>query len=196
MKRFFLAALASITFLGAGCSVAGIPLISSQVSGNWYLSFEMPDGWIMAKPYSEPNEEAVTVSTDVNHTLNEVTLSSTSKAVVAGGVKPDDTVPVDTYVSDDFSLIHVYRLDTHRIIPSEAEDLGGGFYRLKLCEDDGDCRLGGRYNYEYYLVTETGKYKFTIQERGQDEQNAIDIIMSAKEVTNFTDGASVDATTK
>lgn len=199
MKSLFAALAASLVLLGGGCADR-IPLISApepeKVLGNWVLSFELPSGWVMVEDYSEPRNEATTPSLDITHDQPDVIIQSTSKAVVAGGIAPDASVDTTTYVFSDFTRIHVYHLDERRIVPSEAEDLGDGWYRLKLCEVGEDCTIYGQHNYDYYYVTEGAKYRFSITTNGQDVSDAVDVIQSAKEVTVFTDGPTVNATTE
>lgn len=199
MKKLFATFAAALVLLGAGCADR-IPLISDPepetVSGNWVLVFDLPEGWVMVEDYSEPRTTPAFPSLDVTHDQPDVIIQSTSKAIVAGGIAPDASVDAATYVSSDFTQIRAFHLDERRIVPSEAEDLGDGWYRLKLCEDGEDCTIYGQHNYDYYYVTETAKYKFSITTNGQDVSDAVDVIQSAQEVTVFTDGPTVNATTE
>lgn len=172
MKRFLAGLFALIVLAGAGCSVGNIPLLSGNVKGDWRLTFDLPEGWAIVRPYSEPGDTSRNIVTELNRNLSEVYVQSTDKAVIVDGTAPGDAVPADSYVMTDYTVISVTRLDERRVVPSEAEDFGNGFFHV------GD---------DYYLETETGKYKFTFKQNGQDPQAAIDVILSAQEVTEFTD---------
>lgn len=187
MKAILMGALAALVLVGAGC------LGSKEVEGKWRLAFDLPEGWIMAEAYRADLDEVVTVSTEVTRDASDVVLQSTALPVYAGGVKPQDSVDARTYITEDFTLIQVYRLDESRVIPSKAEDLGEGWYRLKLCEIGEDCTLYGQYNYDYYYRSPlAGKYKFSIATDGQDVERAIAVIRSAQAVTVFTDQATTN----
>jgi hypothetical protein len=80
---------------------------------------------------------------------------------------PGEEVPAESYISlSDSTQIRVSRLDPRRKVPSEAEDLGDGFFKD---------------NADYYLKTETVNYKFIL--KGQDLDLATEIVLSAKQVT-------------
>lgn len=196
MKILLVGMMAVLVLMGAGCANS-LPLVggSDTVEGKWRLAFNLPEGWAMLKDYDEPINKEIVPSEDVTRDLSDIIVQSTSKAIVGGGIKPDSDIGTDTYVSSGFAKIHVFRLDERRIVPSEANDLGEGWYSVKLCEEGEDCTIYGQYNYDYYLVTESGaKYKFNITTNDFDVQSAIDVIMSAKEVTDFTDAPSVSGT--
>ncbi len=153
------------------------------VTGDWYLTFDLPTDWVTLAPYQRPNTEATVTSAEISLALNEVYLQTTDKAIVIGGIVPEAAVSIDSYVllMPDHSQIRVSRLDPSRIIPGEAEDLGNGFFKVKLCEDNADCQIYGRHNYDYYLETDEAKYLFV--SFGQDTDEMEDIILSAKIVT-------------
>ena len=195
MKMLLAGMTAVLMLMGAGCT-DNLPLVGGEdtVEGKWRIAFELPEGWAMLKDYDLPRNEAVTPSEEVTRDLTDVYIQNTTKAVVTGGIQPEAEVPADTYVTDGFVQIHAFRLDERRVIPSESEDLGDGWYRLKLCEAGEDCTIYGQYHYDYYLVSSSGaKYKFNIVTRGVDPQQAIDVIMTAQEVTTFTDEPTIDA---
>jgi len=198
MKKLLAGVATALVLVGGGCA-DNIPLIGGvdTVEGKWRLAFDLPQDWVMVEDYDSPRSEIVTPSLEVTRDLSDVIVQSTSKAIVSGGVSPDSEVAEDSFIGSDFTQIHVYYLDERRIIPSEAEDLDGGWYRLKLCEAGEDCTIYGQYNYDYYLVAASGsKYKFSIITNNQDPQAAVAVIMSAKEVTDFTDAPTVSAETQ
>lgn len=187
MKKVILG-LGLLLAVGGGCAAGGLGG-DKKVEGDWFLAFDLPSGWVMTDPYQEPNTDDVTPSQDVNREDNEIFLQTTDKAIVTGGVKPDSSVPEDSYVvrGDGYSQIRASRLDPARLIPSEAEDLGDGFFRVKLCEAGEDCQIYGHHNYDYYLDAGDAKYKFILI--GGDVEEMIDIVTSAKVVTETEEAA-------
>lgn len=169
MKKLLLT-LGLLIAVGGGCVGALGDKFGGDktVEGDWHLAFDLPDGWVMAVPYDEPDSEAIVPDQAIARDLNEVYLQSTDKAVIADGSTPDAAVSTDTYVTSGYTQIRVTQMDTRRVIPSEAEDLGDGFLKL-----DGD----------FYLKTESANYKFDI--RGDDTDQAEDIILSAEVVNEF-----------
>lgn len=178
MKKVLLA-LSLLLVVGGGCVSLGKITGQKQVEGKWSLAFDLPADWIMAVPYQSPNTEAVTLSQEVDREDNEIYLQSTNTVIVLGGIKPNDDVPAESYTTlDGQTLIKVSRLDPRRVVPSEAEDLGHDFFKVKLCETGEDCQLGGRLNYDYYLKTTDTNYKFVVY--GTDLKQAENIILSAQ----------------
>lgn len=173
-----------LLFVGGGCvSAKTLGGVQRTVEGDWYLAFDLPNGWVMTDVYDAPRDEAVTPNQTVTREQEEIYLQTTTKAILLGGIGAEDTVAADTYVAlQDQTLIKVSRLDSHRVVPSEAEDLGDGFFRVKECEDGEDCQIYGRYNYDYYLKTDGANYEFEIY--GSDTKQAENIILSAEVVTD------------
>jgi hypothetical protein len=164
MKKFLLL-IPALLLLGAGCSfVANAP-----VEGKWQLAFDLPAGWIMAVPY----EEDGTVSQEVRRDDSEVWLQ-------------------DTETLAPTNKIEATKLDSHRALPTEREDLKNGFFRVKMCEEGGACTAGGHGNYDYYLATDEGNYKF---EYFGDLKVVEPIIKSAKRVTHYTDVPTIEVQT-
>lgn len=185
MKKVILA-LGVLLAVGAGCVSVG-KLGNKGVEGDWYLAFDLPGGWVMVDMYADPLQDPVTLDYEVGREDNEIIIQNVDKPlVINSGRAPDENVPADSYIAGDGTRIYVTRLDPSRVVPSEAEDLGGGFFKVELCEDGGECQLGGRDNDDYYLVTEDAKYKFVIQSQESDDQavgQAETIILSAEVVT-------------
>lgn len=194
MKNILLLGLASVLLLGAGCasnlSLGG----DKEVEGDWDLVFNLPSGWVMAAPYDsdELEEDNFALNTDVGQSDSEIFLQASDKPVyltasdtpeVIAGFEAAGEVVVNKPV------VKVTRLDERRLIPDEAEDVGRGYSRVKLCEDGESCQTGGRLNYDYYYETEDGKYKFVAYH--MTWQEAEDIITSA-EVVTVHPGADVD----
>jgi len=180
MKKMILG-LCALVLLGGGCAMA-----PSVVEGNWYLAFDLPSGWVMVPDYTVGNV-ALPSQEDVNREVSDVILQSVDKTIwtsLGRAPSEEETAIMGEYVMEDYSIIRVLRIDTRRVVPSEAEDLGNGFYKLKLCEDGEDCQIGGRYNYDYYFISDAGnKYQFMITTNGQSYDSAEEIILSAQEVT-------------
>src|SRR3989338_3277691 len=180
MKTILLAAFVLI-LAGGGCSG-----VANEVSGKWRLAFDMPEGWVMVKNYKQDSNSVPELSEDVNRNLADVVLQSTSLPVYTGGIALDASVDANAYAMDDFAFIRAFRIDARRIIPSEAEDLGDGWFRVKLCEANEDCTIYGAHNYAYYYVAASGdKYMFTLTTVGRSADEAVDVIMTAKEATVF-----------
>lgn len=181
MKKLILG-LCALVLLGGGCATT-----PSVVEGNWYLAFDMPSEWVMVPDYTAGNVTFPSEG-DVSIENNDVILQSVGKTIwTSSGRAPSEgeVAIMGEYVTEDYSMIRVLRLDTRRVVPSESEDLGNGFFKLKLCEDGEDCQIGGRYNYDYYFVTEAGnKYQFMVTTNGQNIETSEEIILSAKEVTS------------
>ncbi len=181
MKKLF-ALLGVLLLVGGGCLSLGKLGNDKVVAGDWHLAFDLPSGWVMVVPYQTPNTEPVVPSQAVDRDNNEVYLQTTDKAIVIGGIAPEAEVPAETYVTlSGQTQIRVSQLDPRRVVPSEAEDLGDGFFKLKMCEAGEDCQLGGRSNYDYYFKTDSANYKFIVY--GDDTKLAEDIISSAEVVT-------------
>ena len=191
MKTIVLAALA-LVLLGGGC--VGSP---SEVSGKWRLAFDLPEGWVMVKNYRQDSNSVPELSEDVNRNLADVVLQSTSLPVYTGGIALDASVDANAYAMDDFAFVRAFRIDARRIMPADAEDLGNGWLRVKLCEPDEDCTIYGAHNYTYYYEAPSGdKYMFNITTSGQTADQAITVIMSAEEVAAFTDTPVIEAETE
>lgn len=174
--------LFALVLLGAGC------MPTAKVQGDWYLAFDLPQDWVMVRQYN-PTSELAPVAEGITRDLSDIVLQSTPANVyVSPGYLPNEEdlgegVTRDDLKTDDFTSIRVLKLDARRVVPSEAEDLGGGFYREQLCEDGGECQIGGKSNYQYYFVSEAGeKYQFIIVQQGQELKVAEEVILSAKPV--------------
>lgn len=182
MKRIFLA-FGLVALIGAGClSKSQEPV---EVVGDWHLVFDLPSGWVAAAPYDAPEDTIVTLQRDLSSDMNEVIVQSVDRPIVLSGDVSDveDSVPADTYVTSDYIKISVLQLDARRKIPSEAEDLGSGLFRVKLCEDGGGCTTGGKWNYEWYVKTATASYRFTATSDGDDFSTVEQIIRGVQEAT-------------
>ena len=181
MKKLFGAAFL-LVLLGAGC--AGNGGSTASVEGKWQLAFDLPQGWVMAKAYDENSLHDL--SQDVKHTETDVILQNTDKKICLAG---DATCAADSAkIADGAVMIEATKLDSHRVLPSDREVLGDRFSRIKLCDDGGDCTKGGKGNYDYFLETDDGNYKFSYY---GDSNAAKNVITSAKVVTKYTDGAPV-----
>lgn len=174
-KLMFMGAfLLALTLTGAGCLGGN--------SGDWFLTFKLPAGWTMAAPATESSLAGVPGG-EITRDLPEVVLQSTSDAIYTSAKEPSDKLKelFDTFVTEDYTYIRVLRLDESRLIDSDAEDLGGGFYRFMRC--DGECVDRARHAYDYYFEDSAeNKYQFIIFSDSADVDDAIDIIRSAKPV--------------
>jgi hypothetical protein len=187
MKKILLA-FGLLLSLGAGC----MPGTTHQavVDGKWQLAFTMPEGWTMVKPYDVDTK--ADVNTNVTHNDGSVYLQSTDKKVCYQATCPEGSVKI----SDGAVLVESTKLDSHRVLPEEREVLGNRLSQVKLCDDGGDCTKNGKGNYDYFLETDSGNFKFSYY---GDRSTAEKVIKSAQLVTNFTDSPAapnVDVTTK
>ncbi|MBT3230719.1 hypothetical protein HN358_02975 [Candidatus Uhrbacteria bacterium] len=178
MKKVFLG-LFALVLLGAGC------MPSTAVEGDWFLAFDLPNEWVTVRQY-QLDSEPVPIEEGVSREISDIVLQSTSANVYSSsGYMPETEAfqALGDVNMDDFTYIRALKLDERRVIPSESEDLGDGFYRLKLCEDGDECQIAGRLNYDYYFVTEDSKYQFMVWQQGRDMDDAQDVILSAEVVT-------------
>ncbi|MCH8049328.1 hypothetical protein IH979_01290 [Patescibacteria group bacterium] len=174
MKTKLLISALALVLIGAGCFGAVTPSqeeTPEEITGNWWLRFDLPEGWVMAPDYGEGN--AVPSSDSITPDMTDIVLQSTSKSIVIREVEPD--ILEEEVETENFTYIRVFRLAERRSIPDEVEDLGNGFYREKVSEGE----------YEYYLETDVGKYQFIIPQRKQELSVAEEVIFSAKQVTAF-----------
>lgn len=176
MKRIFVL-LFGLLLIGAGCS-------AGDIEGDWYLSFDLPDEWVMIQAYREADSPEGTI---VSRDLTEVFLQSEDTHMIFGGAVPEaDAIAGKSVQTEDMTRVSVLRLDERRLIPSEADDLGDGWYQLApcigigegdLCEDDGESMT-------YYFESDAGnKYMLRVSSRDQDLAEAEEVIFTAQEVT-------------
>ncbi len=187
MKRLlFAAGTAVLLMTGAGCSSGIMSSItgSDTVEGKWDLAFDLPSGWVQVEGYAQPNTELPTLSEDVNHTMEMITLQSTNKPI-ARTTTPAASISVESYVTTNYTKIDVDTLDPRRAIPKDAEDLGNGFFKAAPVVKD--CVPGSCTTTYYFKTADGAKYMFTVWVNGQDESAARSVILSAKVVTQPTD---------
>ena len=178
MKKVVLGLFALI-LLGAGC------MPSASVEGDWFLAFDLPNDWVMVHQY-QMDSEVIPLDEGVSTEMKDIVLQSTPKNVYtsSGGVPETEAfMALGDVEMHDFTYIRVLKLDTRRVVPSEAEDLGNGFYKEDTCVDIVECGLGGAAQYQYYFVTEDSKYQFIITLAGRDISDAEGVILTAREVT-------------
>lgn len=165
MKKVFLFAL-SLVLVGAGCTSLGG---NKVVEGDWSIAFDLPNDWVMVQPY-QPSDTPINLDGEITPTDAEVYLQSTDLHILpegSGQIEEDRVELFGEIVESDFTRISVLKLDPRRVIPSESEDLGDGFFK------DGEI---------YYFETEDAKYKFTILSEGQSTDEAVEVIVSAQVV--------------
>ncbi len=181
MKKIALFLLAFV-FVGAGCASS---LGNKTVQGEWTLAFDLPEGWVMVQPY-QPSDTPINLGGDIEPTDSEVVLQSTSAHILTGGVgiEEDRVSLFGDYltVEDAWTQISVTKLDTRRVIPSEAEDLGDGFFKETVCEEGGECTQYAQSRFVYYLKTDAANYKFMVLQSNQDITVAEEVIFSAEVV--------------
>ncbi|HCC83460.1 TPA: hypothetical protein DEP96_01270 [Candidatus Uhrbacteria bacterium] len=171
-----------LVMLGFGCApisqVATIDDVANSdesvnkpaevVTGSWYLTFNLPKDWVMVPQYDEGVQKDVT-SVPVTSDMSDVVVQSTNKIVALTGAS---TLEKDTFVTDDYSYIRVFRLDKHAVIPAEATDVGNNFFKLEK-----------GVNLTYYLKGKGSNYKFVVYWDEADLKEVEKVVVSAKEVT-------------
>ncbi len=178
MNKTLLVAAFSLVLVGAGCS-GGEKTDNKVVEGDWILAFDLPEEWVMVAQY-DATGDGINLEKEITRSDSDVVLQSTNQSILNGsGAVPDD-LDMETVVTENFVEINATHLDARRVVPSEGEDLGNGFSKLKLCEDGGDCQNGSSSNYEYYYQTEEEKFKFTIDLNGRELTEAENVILSAQ----------------
>ncbi len=171
MKKLLLSFGALVLVLmGAGCAWGG-GAKNEVVSGKWFLSFDLPEGWIMAGEYDAPRTNVVIPNQEVNQEMKTIVLQSTSKAVVRNSQAPGAEVSADTYVLESYTVVDVYKLDPRFVISKSAEDLGNGF-----------AAADGKY---FFTASDGSRYQFVVKTNNQSDEAARQVILSAKLVTNY-----------
>ena len=167
MKRIFLGAL-TLLLIGAGCFAGEVPE-EPGVQSDWWLAFDLPEGWAELPDYSLnfPEQRLLPIDRD----MTDIILQSTNLPIVLEDDEPTDAL--EEYVDTDYTFMRIYRYDPRNSIPDDAEDLGNGFF--KHVRDDGVIR--------YYLVGEHGKYRFYPEQNGHSLEQAEEVILSAVEIT-------------
>lgn len=167
MKHIFFGAILMV-FLGAGCVGRGTE--NAAVSGKWFLSFDLPEGWVMTAEYDSPRSAAVIPTQEVSPAMKTVVLQSTDKAIIFSGRLPSAEVPAESYVLENYTAIDVYKLDPRYVMSTAAQDLGNGF-----------STVDGRY---FFTASDGSRYQFVIKTNGQSDDLARQVILSAQLVTN------------
>lgn len=185
MKKLFIGSLA-LVLLGAGCFGAGQEPEPEVVTGQWHLNFDLPEGWVMTDYYSDG--DVVDLNANITAEDTDIYVQSTDKTILRGGaaVGAIEDLTEDQLEGQDYLLIHVLRLSTRRVIPSDGEDIGSGIMKVQVCEDGEDCRIGGAATHEYYYQSETNPYQFKVYHVGSYTlEDAEDVIKTLEEVTQI-----------
>lgn len=167
----FVLVLAGGGCLGIGGLGGGGDQQEQGVSGDWWLTFDLPADWEMVAHYQ--SDESTPTDAPIDRDLADIVLQSTPLPIVLEGDEPEEGL--DAYEDTNYTYIRVFRYDARTSVPADAEDLGENFY--KRVRDDGSVA--------YYFVGENGKYKFVIDQEGQELSAAESVIMTAQEVTNL-----------
>lgn len=171
------------TSIASDDSVATNTAVTIQV-GAWRLSFDLPEGWVMAANSPSFTTETGAPPLDLipETDAETVYLQNTSKIVVFGGIAPPDYSEAK-YQDEYIALITVSYLGGGGVIPPDAVDLGNGFFRVKVMDVatlDGVCY--GCFDYEYYFAADSGaKYKFHVLRRDVTSDEIEEVILSAEE---------------
>ncbi|MBI1908429.1 hypothetical protein HYS28_03360 [Candidatus Uhrbacteria bacterium] len=187
MKKLLIGTLVVVAMLGAGCrgdeqgsgnvttgEDGTVRAPEQAVEGAWYLAFDLPKDWVMIPHYNEDVAPAPSED-DVSTDLSDIVLQSTDKVVVLTG---ESELEEGSYVTDGYTYIRVFRMDKRSVVPGEAEDIGDGFFKLEK-----------GVNLTYYFTGQGATYKFVVYQDEQEQATAEDVVLSAKEVTEFLPAA-------
>jgi len=166
MKRFFIAFFA-LALIGAGCAAGEVSQERTDV--NWWLSFDLPEDWVMVAHYGggaleRPSAEGIAVrSTDI-------VLQTTDLPILLEGDEPSENWT--EYVQEDYTYIRVFRYSSARPLPDDAQDLGNGYYSADWYGQTA-----------YWHPAEFGNYLFTVELNGESQtiEAAETIIFGAQE---------------
>jgi hypothetical protein len=208
MKTIFLAAVA-LLFIGFGCTpteqtktvnssladtavtsgsaietIPPMPLVEEKA---WRLSFDLPEGWVMAAYGSPRTQNQTTPNLVIEKDADNVYLQNTTKFPLFGGRQPDD-YSAEKYQDKNVVQIKVSTLDKVEIVPPtdsvKNEDLGNGFYKVTTCDivTTPECEIYGQSSFEYYFVAASGnKYRFSFISQDVPESVIQAVVLSAKE---------------
>ncbi len=178
MKKLALLFL-PLLLVGAGCATSQNQEVADQ---SWHLTFELPEGWVETTAYNDGDVR--NAEKELTKELGDIYIQSTNKTVLRGGAAAGEieTLSEEQIESENYSLIHAFALSQRRAIPSEAEDLGNGFYKVQVCSEGEECEQYGGTLYDYYLKGENANYQFKVYERGNGENQSESVILSATEV--------------
>lgn len=171
MTKKILVTSLSLLLLGAGC-LGSTGDQAEQVSGDWWVAFDLPAEWVMYAHYPEtdPSPEL----TEIDRELTDVVLQNTTLPIVFEGQEPNENVP--EYTDQDYTYIRVLRYDVGLTrIPDEAVELENGFLKRERTDKP----------VEYWLPGEYGNYRFMVTQDGQDLSAAEEVIFTAEEVTEI-----------
>ena len=144
----------------------------------WWLSFELPDGWVMYGNYTKNNADPSTRTIDRQNT--DVVIQSSTLPIILPGKSAGEGVT--SFVDADYTYIRVFRYDVALTkVPDDAEDLGDGFY--KATKEDITT---------YYLKGQYGIYRFITTQVGRDLSEAEKVILTAIEVTDVADQTATE----
>lgn len=184
MKKFLAISAVGLVLAGFGCAKENTPAAEvvtgvdgtivppkETVVGAWYLTLDMPEGWVMVPPYDE-NIDANPAAAEVTSDMADVIVQSTSKAIALTGTS---ALHEGEYVADNYTSIHVFRMEKRTRIPEDAKDLGNGFFSVQK-----------DVNTIYYLAGEGATYKFVVYQKGNEASLAEQVTTSAKEVVDIS----------
>jgi len=157
---------------------------TSVAESQWDLTFDLPEDWVMARPYviqdtgATPTTADHQVVTDVNGSMAEIVLqNSIYPVLISSGWAPND-YDENLYAPSGSTVIQVARIEVSEL-PSTAVAMGDGWYKNESCDFETypECGIGGLNQFEYYFSADGNLYQFVTY--GPDEQSK-EIILSAQ----------------
>ncbi len=182
MKKLF-TTIGLVLLMGAGCMGSfGSDAQSEPERETWWLTFDLSSEWVIAPAYDD--EQLIDVQDAIRKEVNEIYIQNTSKNIwLTEGQSPTEEEIQklggdEAIVYEDFTLIHIMRLDKRRVLPEEREQLQANFSRIQVC--DTEC-TSGQGEFRYYFEGEKENYQIDVYQKGQELAVAEDIIFTASE---------------
>ncbi len=136
----------------------------------FYQGRALPNGWFMKEGER-----------------GEILIENTEKTALWGGVQPDD-FSEEKYATEKMATIRVTELSLDAFIPPVENfgftDLGGGFSKVKTCDDVTypECNIYGTSSYTYFWERTNGeKYQFNVNSRDVAVEEIEAVILSFKD---------------
>jgi len=168
MKRIILGFFA-LVLVGAGCASGGVTT-QTPTDVNWWLSFELPEGWVAVDHYGGGALERPSADGIGARTTDIVVQSTELPILLEGDGEPSGNWT--EYIEQDYTYIRAFRYSSMRPLPDDAQDLGNGFYSAEWYGQTA-----------YWYPAEFGNYLFTVELNGEGQtvERAEEVIFSVQE---------------
>lgn len=174
MKKIILSFSVFLILFGFGCA-------NNRVEGDWYLNFDTSEEWRMATRSS--GTFYTNLHQEISRELNEVVLQNTHQLILLEGLENIAEDDERDFITENFTIIEISRLDERRLLPREAEYIGSNIHRHQTCgTEERPCREN-RFEFDYYYELNDNKFRFVIISDNPDQDEVERIIKSSREVT-------------